>query len=213
MGRTYKHWSFQYLFDRLVEKNYRRRNPQVPWLAPAAVEFLDGYLRKTDNMLEFGSGRSTLWFAHRVNHITSVEHNPDWYAKIETKIKELSMVNITYILQPKQDDSIPAKESNYVNITRNFSPSSMDVVLVDGTYRAQCVLKSLPVLKLGGILVIDNVNRYLPGNSAAPNSRSNSTGPIDEEWQQVFNLISNWRYFWTSNGISDTAFYFKPQAE
>ena len=81
---------------------------------------------------------------------------------------------------------------------------------MDGIYRAQCVLQSLPLLKNGGILVIDNVNRYLPSRSIAPNSRSIEAGPIDEEWQQVLDQISTWRYFWTSNGVSDTAVYFKP---
>ncbi len=210
MARTFQHWTLKYLFDRLVEKNYRHLNPDKPWLAPAANEFLEGYLKPTDIMLEFGSGRSTLWFSKRVMHITSVEHNPEWFKKIKDKIKDLSINNITYILHPKQDETIPASETNYVNATHEFEPSSLDVVLVDGTYRAQCVLKSLPLLKPGGLLIIDNVNRYLPSNSKVPNSRSIAKGPIDDEWRQVSVQINSWRFFWTSNGVSDTAFYFKP---
>lgn len=210
MARTFRHWTFKYLFDRLIEKAYRRSHPQVPWLAPAAIEFLDGYLKPGDKMLEFGSGRSTLWFARRVHHITSVEHNPEWYAKIESRITEQGITNITYLLHPRQEKSVAAAESNYVKTTRSLSPSSLDIILVDGIYRAQCVLQSLPLLKNGGILVIDNVNRYLPSRSIAPNSRSIEAGPIDEEWQQVLDQISTWRYFWTSNGVSDTAVYFKP---
>jgi len=210
LARTFRHWTFKYLFDRLIEKAYRRSHPQVPWLAPAAIEFLDGYLKPGDKMLEFGSGRSTLWFARRVHHITSVEHNPEWYAKIESRITEQGITNITYLLHPRQEESVAAAESNYVKTTRSLSPSSLDIILVDGIYRAQCVLQSLPLLKNGGILVIDNVNRYLPSRSIAPNSRSIEAGPIDEEWQQVLDQISTWRYFWTSNGVSDTAVYFKP---
>lgn len=212
MARTFKHWSPQYLFARMVEKNYRRLNPEKPWLAPAANEFLDGYLKPSDKMLEFGSGRSTLWFSKRVSHITSVEHNPAWFTKINDSIAKLSFKNITYVLHTKQDESVPASESNYVNATRDFAPTSLDVVLVDGTYRAQCVLKSLPLLKPGGLLIIDNVNRYLPSNTQAPNSRSIDQGPIDDEWRQVLDQIISWRFFWTSNGVSDTAFFFKPQA-
>jgi len=212
MARSFQHWTVKYLFDRMVEKNYRRLNPEKPWLAPAANEFLEGYLKPTDQMLEFGSGRSTLWFSKRVSHITSVEHNPAWFSKIEDRIDGLSIKNITYILHPKQEESVPASETNYVNATRDFAPSSLDVVLVDGTYRAQCVLKSLPLLKPGGLLIIDNVNRYLPSNTKAPNSRSITQGPVDDEWQQVSDRISSWRFFWTSNGVSDTAFFFKPQA-
>jgi predicted O-methyltransferase YrrM len=171
---------------------------------------LEGYLKPGDEMLEFGSGRSTLWFAHHIRHITSVEHNPDWYAKIEARIKEEGISNITYHLHPRQVDTIPAAGSNYVHVTQTLSPSSLDIVLVDGIYRAQCVLQSLPLLRNGGILVIDNVNRYLPSRSIAPNSRSLQAGPIDEEWRAVLDIIGTWRFFWTSNGVSDTAFYFKP---
>jgi len=210
MSRSFSHWSLRYLFDRLVEKSYRRQHPDVPWVAPAAVEFLAGYLTPSDNMLEFGSGRSTLWFAHRVGHITSVEHNPEWYKRIEQKIAEKGMTNITYLLRPKQEETVPAKDTHYVQATQAITPSSLDIVLVDGTYRAQCVLQSLPLLKAGGILVIDNVNRYLPSDSIAPNSRSMQQGPIDAEWQQALVQIGSWRFFWTSNGVSDTAVYFKP---
>ena len=210
MSRTFHHWTLRYLVDRTTEKTYRRAHPGVPWIAPAAVEFLDGYLKPTDKMLEFGSGRSSLWFAERIGHITSVEHNPDWHRQISTKIAEKRLSNISYFLHPKQADSVPGSQSQYVLVTQSIPPQSLDVVLVDGIYRAQCVLQSLPLIVDGGILVIDNVNRYLPSRSIAPNSRSAEAGPVDDEWRQVLELIGNWRFFWTSNGVSDTAFYFKP---
>jgi predicted O-methyltransferase YrrM len=210
MTRAFRHWSLRYLFDRSTEKAYRRAHPGVPWIAPAAVEFLDGYLKPTDRMLEFGSGRSTLWFAERVGHITSVEHNPEWHRQITTKIAEKEFSNISYFLHPKQANPLLASNSDYVLVTRSIPPASLDFVLVDGIYRAQCVLQSVSLIVDGGLLVIDNVNRYLPGRSIAPNSRSIEDGPVDDEWRQVLALIGNWRSFWTSNGVSDTAFYFKP---
>ncbi len=211
MKRSFRHWSLRYLLDRSAEKDYRRTHPGVPWIAPAAVEFLGGYLKPTDQMLEFGSGRSTLWFAEHVKHIISVEHNPVWYKEIASKIQEKGISNITYHLHPKQPDSVPASQSDYVLVSQSIPVESLDVVLVDGIYRAQCVLQSLPLIMDGGILVIDNVNRYLPSNSIAPNSRTPQEGPVDDEWRQVLELIGAWRFFWTSNGVSDTAFYFKPR--
>ena len=70
--------------------------------------------------------------------------------ELKPKFPTLSITNISYLLHPKQEESIPASETNYVNATASFKSSSLDVVLVDGTYRAQCVLKSLPLLKPGG---------------------------------------------------------------
>ena len=179
MARTFQHWTLKYLFDRLVEKNYRHLNPDKPWLAPAANEFLEGYLKPTDIMLEFGSGRSTLWFSKRVMHITSVEHNPEWFKKIKEKIKDLSINNITYILHPKQEETIPASETNYVNATCEFEPLSLDVVLVDGTYRAQCVLKSLPLLNprdFSSLIMLTAICPAIPRRQIpAPSPRDPST--------------------------------------
>jgi predicted O-methyltransferase YrrM len=210
MSRTFRHWTVRYLLDRATEKAYRRTHPGVPWIAPAAVEFLEGYLKPSDQMLEFGSGRSTLWFAERVHHITSVEHNPDWHRQVSSKIAEKGYSNISYFLHPRQADAIAPGQSDYVLVSKSIPPASLNVVLVDGIYRAQCVLHSLPLIMAGGILVIDNVNRYLPSRSIAPNSRSIEVSPLDDEWRQVLELIGSWRFFWTSNGVSDTAFYFKP---
>jgi predicted O-methyltransferase YrrM len=210
MTRSFKHWTMRYLWNRVIEKSYRRSHPDVPWLAPAAVEFLEGYLKPEDRLLEFGSGRSTLWFAKRIAHITSVEHNPEWFAIVTTMLNQQSIENVTYSLHQKETHNSSGAQSGYVNVTTSLAKESLDLILVDGIYRSQCVLKSLPLIRPGGILVIDNVNRYLPSKSIAPNSRSFNQGPIDEEWKQALGLLTTWRFFWSSNGVSDTAFYFKP---
>lgn len=53
-----------------------------PWLAPAAVSFLDRDLRPSDRMLELGGGASTAWFAERVGRLVTVEPDDAWCAHI-----------------------------------------------------------------------------------------------------------------------------------
>lgn len=211
MARSFSHWSVSYLWSRSKEKLYRQSNPNLPWFSPQANEFLQEYLLPSDSGLEFGSGRSTLWLAPRVTHLTSVEHNPAWAEKVKTKLASESIKNVELIYAPKLEGANPDIEhSAYVGVTDQFPEASLDFVVIDGIYRAQCALRSLHLLKPHGILIIDNVNKALPSPSQAPNSRSLAQGPEGSTWTDVWRIIQSWRRFWTGNGVSDTAFFFKP---
>ena len=186
-------------------------NPGLPWFTPQAVEFLQDFLLQTDAGLEFGSGRSTLWFARRVQHLTSVEHNPEWSARVTTSLSKQKITNVDLIHQPRlQGPSPDVFNSGYVLVTAKFMKESLDFVSIDGIYRAECTIRSIPLLKPGAILIIDNVNKYLPGSSMAPNSRTFAEGPDGPVWSEIWKVLHTWRYYWTSNGVSDTAIFFKP---
>ncbi len=211
MARTFSHWTPQYLFDRAKEKLYRRRHPGLPWFTPQAIDFLQKFLLSTAVDLEFGSGRSTLWFARRTRHLTSVEHNANWATEVRARLQVTSLENVDLILAPKPEDANPdIDQTEYVSVTGRFAPASLDFVIVDGIYRAHCALRSIPLLKPQGMLIIDNVNKALPSNSISPNSRSVAEGPDGEVWAQVWQQIEPWRRYWTSNGVADTAIFFKP---
>jgi putative heme iron utilization protein len=49
-------------------------HPNWPWLTKEAILLLERLLRPDDIGLEFGSGRSTIWFAERVEKLISIEH-------------------------------------------------------------------------------------------------------------------------------------------
>src|SRR5688572_32091687 len=51
---------------------YEIRHPDEPFLAPAAVRFLDRNLARDGAGLEWGSGRSTAWFAQRLATLVTV---------------------------------------------------------------------------------------------------------------------------------------------
>ncbi|MFO1490867.1 MAG: hypothetical protein U1F87_08170 [Kiritimatiellia bacterium] len=54
------------------------RHPEPPWLTRAANERLLALTGPRDTVLEFGAGRSTLFFARRCARVESVEHNAEW---------------------------------------------------------------------------------------------------------------------------------------
>ena len=79
--RKFSHWSFNYIYKRVMLFLLERKYPEDPWLVREANLFLNEYLNKRHVCLEWGSGRSTRWFASRCGDITSVEHNDLWYKK------------------------------------------------------------------------------------------------------------------------------------
>ena len=207
--RTIRHWNVRYFFNRINEALYRFRHPKAPWLTAAAVDMLFSLLRRSDRGIEFGSGRSTLWFSYRVQYLTSVEHNCEWYAKVKNMLEQERRDNVDYHFRPVNSD-LNGTAAEYAGVFDAFGDGTLDFVLVDGVCRDHCARRALPKLKKGGMLIIDNVNLYLPSSSYAPNARTFDQGPQGAVWGEVWTEISQWRSIWTSNGVYDTAVYFKP---
>ncbi|MDX9863708.1 MAG: class I SAM-dependent methyltransferase [Anaerolineaceae bacterium] len=210
--RSIRHLTPRYIVNRTIEKLYRRTHPGIAWLTPDANDILDSCLCKEDRGIEFGSGNSTVWFAKRVAFLDSVEHQANWYEKIAQMLDEARLDNVRYHLHARDADDNP-DASGYVRIADSFALGSLDFALVDGIYRAHCVRAVIDKLKPGGLLIIDNVNLYLPCESMAPNSVPVDGKPVTPVWQEVYDVIHLWRTIWTSNGVSDTAIFIKPCTE
>jgi predicted O-methyltransferase YrrM len=208
--RTIAHWTPRYVYDRILYMFYGRGHTDEPWLTPAAVRLLESLLRPTDRGAEFGSGRSTIWFAERVAAVTSVEHDEQWYEAISAKLKDRQLSNVDYILaRPDQPDEL-ADQSTYARTALGFPDGGLDFALVDGFYRDYTAKFILPKIKSGGMLIIDNVNWFLPSESRAPNSRTHTLGPNGKIWTEVAGELAQWRSIWTSSGVTDTAIFIRP---
>lgn len=107
-----------------------------------------------------------------------------------------------------------SSNSEYVNVARMQADCSLDFVLVDGACRDYCAAESLSKIKHGGILVIDNINWFIPRpkdvSSTSPASLLYGEQYASETWAEVGRQVLTWRYFWTSNGVTDTALFQKP---
>jgi len=202
------HWTPTYVADRLRVWQWQRRHPEAPWLTPEAIDILAANLRPSDRGLEWGSGRSTLWLAQRLERLCSVEHNSTWFARVSQQLSEKGVGNVDYVYRPVSDERDAAQCDPYAGVAHEFADQSLDFVLVDGVCRSACMLAVLPKLRPGGMLVLDNSQRYLPSASRAPGARSPSAGPQDDEWGRVSETLSRWRYVWTDTGLESTTIWF-----
>jgi predicted O-methyltransferase YrrM len=204
------HWTPRYVYHRVRLLSHDRRNSGDPWLTPEANRLLSSLLRPSDRGAEFGSGRSTLWFAERVAHLTSVEHDPHWYDIVSRQLSERKLANVDYRLEPRDAPEEHGGRSGYARAALRFPDASVDFTLIDGAYRDHTASYMLAKLRPGGLLIIDNVNWYLPSASSSPNSRSHRAGPEGAVWSEVFAELTAWRSIWTTSGVTDTAIFFKP---
>lgn len=139
-----------------------------PWLTEGAIEFLSHYLQPGMLVLEFGTGASTYWFANRGAIVESYESDKNW----QTIIRELtSVVSPICVLHDWTPDTPK-------NLSTHYQPGTFDLVLIDGEERRKCLLNSIPLVKPGGVLMVDNMDWW----AAEPFA------------QHVHKLLCDWNY-------------------
>lgn len=203
LARLAKTLSPAYLYDKLALVLYERRHPDHPWLTRDAIALLEDRLRPGARGFEWGSGEGTLWFARRSASLVSVEHHEGWYERVRAKLAGAGVTNVDYRL---------VAEVDYTRTIDELPDACLDYVLVDGLFRDEALLRSIPKVKPGGWIVFDNVNWYLPSDSATPHSRSRADGPATEVFARAARELEGWKAIWTTNGVNDTAIFEKPAA-
>ncbi|MFM7637662.1 MAG: hypothetical protein ACKO5W_07320 [Crocinitomicaceae bacterium] len=183
---------------------FRKFNYPCPWLSPSSVRFLKNHLTKEMSGLEFGSGISTLFTAPKVKQLISVEHNEQWYQLILDRFKNEGITNVDYRFIA-QNDSIQFSEKsfemteklgfevrkdyvNYYMTVESIPDNSLDILLVDGRARPECLYYALPKMKKNGLVILDNSER--------------------EHYKIVFEFMKEYPVYTTTNGLTDTTFWF-----
>ncbi len=210
--RPLRHLTPRYVYDRFAFEMWQRMHPGMPWITPAAARFLAEWIRPSDLVLEWGSGRSTVWFAERSAKVISVEHDRSWYDRVN---KQLNLSETTCTDRRLFEDNPDRDEygdSDYVNVVLTIPDGSLDIVLVDGIFRDACALKVVDKVRPGGILIIDNINWYVESQSRSPASRSLGSGAATAQWSNFETVAREWRRVWTTCGVTDTALYFAPHS-
>uniref|UniRef100_A0A061RVM8 Uncharacterized protein n=1 Tax=Tetraselmis sp. GSL018 TaxID=582737 RepID=A0A061RVM8_9CHLO len=89
-------------------RNFHARHPRLDrfpsrevWMHSEEQSLLLKYLTGSQVMLEWGSGGSTTYFSLWTQRYYSIEHNPEWYAKVRSKLNASlsSFQHVTYHLE------------------------------------------------------------------------------------------------------------------
>ena len=194
---------------------FERRFPEAPWLSESAVYLLDSWLRPTDRGIEWGAGRSTVWLALRVKHLTSVESNAEWYERTKTVLYEKGIqnkVDLRLIPVNHQMNTDSPRDHPYAAVARELPDAHLDFALVDGRLRLLCIENVMSKIKLGGLLILDNSERFFPTRVLGQHTIQLEPRDqcLDERWERLWRRLSEWRSIITTNGVWDTRAWVKP---
>jgi predicted O-methyltransferase YrrM len=119
------------------------------------VQFFLESLKLTDDVLEWGSGGSTIAIAKRVKSLYSIEHNKEWFDKVSGMIPENThLFHIERNFEEKSGDDGTLEDYNdYVNFPCKLG-KKFDVIFIDGRARVECARQATVLLKAGGIIFI-----------------------------------------------------------
>jgi hypothetical protein len=212
---TPKSLSFNYLLYRFARpllkvryKLFKWRNPQVPWTTQASIKTFRKILTKNMIGFEYGSGNSTVFFAKHLKHLTSVEHNQDWFNIVKGNLEKFGLTNVDYHFIPmgkkedkeysfyqdftltENDFQIRTEYHDYFSFIKKYPDNHFDFIIVDGRARVECCLNAIGKLKSAGIFVLDNSDRG--------------------RYKPVFKVLENWKQVTTTTGLFDTTIWFKP---
>jgi hypothetical protein len=115
----------------------------APWWPPAAARRINALIDRSWTVVEFGSGMSTLWLADRAGRVMSVESNRDWYGRISSSFGDRK--NIDYLFRAA---------ASYVDIPE--VSGQLNLVVIDGERRADCIDWAMARLPVGGWIYLDN---------------------------------------------------------
>ena len=125
--------------------------PALPWLSYRAITAIRGLIGGESRVLEFGSGKSTVWLAGRCGFVSSVEDDPDWFEAVDQMLRTRQFSNVRLELRPL---------STYSDL-RADETGTFDFVLVDGMLRDACTEAAIRAVRQGGSVYLDNTDKDL----------------------------------------------------
>tara|TARA_B100000927_G_C16334960_1_gene416854 strand:+ start:30 stop:764 length:735 start_codon:yes stop_codon:yes gene_type:complete len=167
---------YENVFINKIEKfdnNSQENTELTPHLAENDLKIFYKYLNNSKYYFEYGSGGSTYEATKRKNikYIYSVESDKEWYNKLKSKITDQNKIKFIYVnlnTLPNTWGS-PGKYSTFsdwVKYSRQIlylskeKISKIDMIFIDGRFRAACCLNCYSVINNNcKILFDDFLNR------------------------------------------------------
>ena len=197
-----RHWTPACVKRRARQVFYAFRGRRERWLCPDAIRFLSGWLGACDVGFQWGSGPGTFWLAKRVRRLTCVEHDPARAREIQARLEALGLdERVTYHLE-SHGNAMESTDAAYVRMIDSVLDYSLDFCLVGGPLPLACALASILKLRYGGLLILENADRYL--------SHESELAACQPAWEDIIWHLALWRQIWSTNGTSETAIFVKP---
>lgn len=136
-------WWPSFNLKKPVDKNLQ----PLPWTTYSFIDFIDTRLSKNMNILEYGSGNSSLYFSKRVSEVYSIEHHKEWFEHISKQKNE--NMNMVLVNENAEDYSKAISKLN----------KRFDLILVDGLFRNECAAEAYKYLSDSGVLLFDDTER------------------------------------------------------
>lgn len=190
----------------------------TPWYTFPAITFLKDIISNQFNVLEYGSGYSTLFYKPRVRNIITIEHDQVWADKVLAENNNLDIRVITensevhpealsvldnfkhtYPQVRSQDYQHDLKHglvndefAGYASIIYQAYPNFYDMIVIDGMARALCTVMAVESgrLKDDGIIILDNSDRW-QYNSIQQYLHDKGYGRLDF-WGPGWNNYNSW---------------------
>lgn len=151
----------------------------VPWMPYGAIDFLECVATRDAAVFEWGVGGSTVFFAHRVKELVSVEHDEEWAKSTAEAMTAHANFHWKLLVCPPaprgpSSDADPADPDSYASAAPAYRGLSFEgyaaaidrfpddyfkIVIVDGRCRPSCAMHGMPKVKPGGYLLVDDADR------------------------------------------------------
>ena len=136
----------------------------IAYRSPLEQIMIESHLKPSHNMLEWGSGFSTLWYSQFVNNYYSIEHHQEWHQNVEQLLLDNNNSRIHYKLSHVPDghkgwpggyeEGTEEQFKEYIHAVDSFKVRKFDRVLIDGRARAACIEYILPFLKPDSVVFV-----------------------------------------------------------
>lgn len=148
--------------------------PARPWISYDAAKRLDAFLATAPrSVLEFGSGNSTMWFARRAETLHSVEHNAEWYEKVQHLLSSTEKRGTVL-------HELRETEEGYSTFSSD-SDQLWDIILIDGIWRLPVARHHVDKLAPDGILYLDN-------------SDADTSSDTENEIPELLTFLDDWSF-------------------
>lgn len=119
------------------------RGRPIPLYTYPAIDCLARVDMRGREVLEFGSGHSTVWWSNRGARVTALEAWPKWYREIIQKAPAAA----TILLVREDLQNLPPIA---------VPPAGYDVIVIDGLDRYRAKEMAIEWLRPGGAIIVDD---------------------------------------------------------